>query len=32
MPELQVIAHHTMKEGEEQTVLALLVEQFDADE
>jgi quinol monooxygenase YgiN len=24
MPELQVIAHHTMKEGEEQTVLALL--------
>ncbi len=24
MPELQVIAHHTMKEGEEQAVLALL--------
>ena len=26
MPELQVIAHHTMKEGEEQEVLALLPE------
>ncbi len=24
MPELQVIAHHTMKEGEEPAVLALL--------
>jgi quinol monooxygenase YgiN len=30
MPELQVIAHHTMKEGEEQEVLALLPKLIEA--
>lgn len=30
MPELQVIAHHTMKDGEEQAVLGLLPKLIEA--